>query len=235
MSAACPSLTALRDIPEGWAFVAHYNACYMAGDWSGYGYAGIVAVAPGAEFTGQFRSIRGRQAVVEHTGKYFFGAQSERAEGMKAFRRCEQQAAELNAARSQEAAQSCAAPYPPSPLLTAAAPCCTQARLGWSFSRPWQPPGTTSRACGPTPRRPAGYTGGPSTWARRRPLGAAPGADRCGCRTAAAGCGRGRLHMIEAINLVFGTGLIIPIAWAAWKIGDELTVWIEHWARRGRL
>ena len=41
--------------------------------------------------------------------------------------------------------------------------------------------------------------------------------------------------MVETINLLFGTGLVLPIAWAGVKVGDEIALWSAHWARRGRL
>ena len=40
--------------------------------------------------------------------------------------------------------------------------------------------------------------------------------------------------MVEMINLVIGTGLLLPIAWVGIKVGDEIAVWSAHWARRPR-
>ncbi|MCY4258779.1 MAG: hypothetical protein OXC91_00760 [Rhodobacteraceae bacterium] len=38
--------------------------------------------------------------------------------------------------------------------------------------------------------------------------------------------------MTEAINLVFGTGLLLPIIWVGIKLGDEFALWVEQWMRR---
>ena len=40
--------------------------------------------------------------------------------------------------------------------------------------------------------------------------------------------------MVEMINLVVGTGLLLPIAWVGLKLGDEIAIWQAHFERRAR-
>ena len=43
-----------------------------------------------------------------------------------------------------------------------------------------------------------------------------------------------RTQMVEMFNFLIGTGLLLPVAWVAIKVGDEIAVWTDHYDRRPR-
>lgn len=59
-----PSPVAPQPAPEGWTLKPVVRDTYTSARWSGYGYIAMMAIHPDRQWSGQCRSIPGRQTVV---------------------------------------------------------------------------------------------------------------------------------------------------------------------------